>query len=76
MSLVRRWATIRGERCLATMVDSSCPYARGQELVVGNRAYVVTRVFRVRASSAGAAYGWEIWGRRRTTRGRKWFRRS
>jgi hypothetical protein len=69
MSLVRRWATMRGERCLATIFDSSCPYARGQELIVGNRAYLVTRVLRVR----GAAYGWEIWGRRRTTRRRKWF---
>jgi hypothetical protein len=68
MSLVRRWATLRGERCLATIIDSSSPYERGQELIVGNRAYVVTRVLRVRADASPAASGWEIWARRRTAR--------
>ena len=65
MNLVRRWAAFRGERCLATTIDSSAPYTRGQELVVGNRAYVVTRVLRNRAGSGEGIYGWEVWARRR-----------
>jgi hypothetical protein len=65
MRMIRRWATLRGERCLTTMVDASAPYTPGQELVVGNRAYVVTRVLRVRGASSPELSCWEIWARRR-----------
>jgi len=66
MSIVRRWATFRGERCLVTTVGISAPYTRGQQLVVGNRAYVVTRV--LRAGGIAPDYCWEIWARRRVNK--------
>ena len=64
MGIVRYWARLRGERCLATIVDISAPHAPGHVLVVGNRAYMVTRVLRGRGGSRQAACTWEIWARR------------
>ena len=62
MSVVRRWATLRGERCLTTVIGGTAPYTLGEELTVGTRAYVVTRVLRARTPTA--EHSWEIWGRR------------
>ena len=64
MSMIRRWATFRGERCLATVTCGPAPYRLGEELIVGTRAFVVTRVLRTGAGSSRAWRGWEIWGRR------------
>lgn len=71
MNLIRRWATLRGERCLTTIVDAAAPYRPGQELVVGNRAYVVTRVLRTADVGVSALWCWEIWARRRAGHARR-----
>lgn len=66
MGVARLWARLRGERCLVTTMDASL-YKRGQVLVVGNRAYVITRVLRNRAQAGG----WEIWSRRQVNKARR-----
>lgn len=69
MSIIRRWAALRGERCLATVVDVTAPYAPGQEIIAGNRAYVVTRVLRTEVVSPTVECSWEVWARRRVNKG-------
>jgi hypothetical protein len=64
MSMIRRWATFRGERCLAAVIGP-VPYTVGEELILGTRAYVVTRVLRAGRGSSTTQRSWEIWGRRR-----------
>jgi hypothetical protein len=63
LALVRRWAGFRGERCLNTVVGVSAPFKRGDELIVGNRCYVVTRTLRAASLRSGESQ-WEIWGLR------------
>jgi hypothetical protein len=65
LGVFRRWAQFRGERCLSTTRGFSASLKTGEALVVGNRAYVITRVLRARVWPHGEAE-WEVWGRRQT----------
>jgi hypothetical protein len=62
--MIRSWATLRGERCLATVVAiDGLTYRRGQELIEGNSVFRVTRILHARGDSTMAAWSREIWGR-------------
>ena len=62
--MIRSWATLRGERCLATVVAiDGLSYRRGQELIEGNHVFTVTRILHARGDSIMAAWSREIWGR-------------
>jgi hypothetical protein len=63
MSLVRRLATVFGERCVTTLQGTTEPVGRGHELVVGTTTFRVTRVLRAHQPSGTAEWVWEIWGR-------------
>jgi hypothetical protein len=56
-------ATIRGEQCFITVNGRSeaATYRRGQEIVAGDRSYVVTRILRARTDPRVPS--WEIWAR-------------
>jgi hypothetical protein len=56
-------ASIRGEQCFITVNGPSeaRTYRRGQEIVAGDRAYVVTRILRARSDPRVPS--WEIWAR-------------
>jgi hypothetical protein len=56
-------ATLRGEQCFITVNGRSevMTYRRGQEIVAGDRAYVVTRILRGRTDRRVPS--WEIWAR-------------
>jgi hypothetical protein len=67
--MIRSWATLRGERCLATVVAiDGLTYRRGQELIAGNSVFKVTRILQARGDSTMAAWSREIWGRPVRTR--------
>jgi hypothetical protein len=71
--MIRGWATLRGERCLVTVVGAEVlMYRRGQELITGSSVFKVTRVLHVRGDSLMAAWSREIWGRP-VVRTRKWW---
>ena len=64
MGVIRRCvATLRGEQCFITVNGRSevMAYRRGQEIVAGDRSYVVTRILRGRTDSQVPS--WEIWAR-------------
>ena len=56
-------ATLRGEQCFITVNGHSerNMYRRGQEIVAGDRSYVVTRILRARTDPRVPS--WEIWAR-------------
>jgi hypothetical protein len=56
-------ATLRGEQCFITVngLSEVMTYRRGQEIVAGDRAYVVTRILRGRTDRRVPS--WEIWAR-------------
>jgi hypothetical protein len=56
-------ATLRGEQCFITVNGQSevMTYRRGQEIVAGDRSYVVTRILRGRTDRRVPS--WEIWAR-------------
>ena len=60
-------ASIRGEQCFITVNGRSeaMEYRRGQEIVAGDRSYVVTRI--LRATTDPRVPSWEIWARPRNT---------
>jgi len=64
LAVVRRWARFRGEQCVNTLIGSSPPCSPGEELIVGNRCYVITRVLRTCAQPHSSVWQWEVWGRR------------
>ena len=60
--LSRCVAALRGEQCYVTVIGrEALTYRRGQQLVAGDRAFVVTRILRVRSGSPVPT--WEIWAR-------------
>lgn len=56
-------ASLRGEQCFVTVNGQSeaMTYRRGQEIVAGDRSYVVTRVVRTRIDPRVPS--WEVWAR-------------
>lgn len=56
-------ASLRGEQCFITVNGRSeaMTYRRGQEIVAGDRSYVVTRILRARTDPRVPS--WEIWAR-------------
>ena len=56
-------ASLRGEQCFITVNGRSAAmaYRRGQEIVAGDRSYVVTRILRARTDPRVPS--WEIWAR-------------
>ena len=56
-------ASLRGEQCFIKVNGRSeaLAYHRGQEIVAGNRSYVVTRILRGRTDPRMPS--WEIWAR-------------
>ena len=56
-------ASLRGEQCFITVNGRSeaMTYRRGQEIVAGDRSYVVTRILRAKADPRVPS--WEIWAR-------------
>ena len=56
-------ASLRGEQCFITVYGPSEAgmYRRGQEIVAGDRSYVVTRILRTRVDPRVPS--WEIWAR-------------
>ena len=63
MNVLSRYvASLRGEQCFVTVYGrEALTYRRGQQLVAGDRPFVVTRILRVRSSSPVPL--WEIWAR-------------
>ena len=60
--LSRCVASLRGEQCFVTVYGrEALTYRRGQQLVAGDRAFVVTRILRARTHSPVPS--WEIWAR-------------
>jgi hypothetical protein len=59
----RSVASLRGEQCFITVNGrtEALMYRRGQQLVAGDRAFVVTRILRVRTDPRVPS--WEIWVR-------------
>jgi len=59
----RCMATLRGEQCFITVNGRSemMSYRRGQEIVAGDRTYIVTRILRARSDPRVPS--WEIWAR-------------
>ena len=68
LALARRWARFRGEQCVNTLIASLPPCSPGEELIVGNRCYVITRVLRARPFPQSSEWHWEVWGRRQPGR--------
>jgi hypothetical protein len=62
-AILRCVASLRGERCFITVNGRSeaSSYRRGQEIVAGDRSFVVTRILRARSDPRVPA--WEIWAR-------------
>jgi hypothetical protein len=56
-------ASLRGEQCFVTVNGQSeaMAYRRGQEIIAGDRSYVVTRVVRTRIDPRVPS--WEVWAR-------------
>jgi hypothetical protein len=56
-------ASVRGEQCFVTVNGRSeaSMYRRGQQIVAGDRTFVVTRIMRAKADPRVPA--WEIWAR-------------
>ena len=56
-------ASLRGEQCFITVHGPSeaSAYRRGQEIVAGDRSYVVTRILRTKIDPRVPS--WEIWAR-------------
>ena len=56
-------AALRGEQCFITVNGRSeaMTYRRGEEIVAGDRSYVVTRILRTRIDPRVPS--WEIWAR-------------
>jgi hypothetical protein len=56
-------ASLRGEQCFITVYGctEAMTYRRGQEIVAGDRSYVVTRIMRARSDPRVPS--WEIWAR-------------
>jgi hypothetical protein len=56
-------ATLRGEQRFITVNGPSeaATYRRGQEIVAGDRSYVVTRILRARTDPRVPS--WEVWAR-------------
>jgi hypothetical protein len=64
MSVLSRCvASVRGEQCFVTVNGRSeaSMYRRGQQIVAGDRTFVVTRIMRARTDPRLPA--WEIWAR-------------
>ena len=58
-------ASLRGEECFITVNGHSeaMAYRRGQEIVAGDRSYVITRVMRRRIDPRVPS--WEVWADRK-----------
>jgi hypothetical protein len=66
MNIISRCvASVRGEQCFVTVNGRSQAgmYRRGQEIVAGDRTYVVTRI--LRSKTDPRVPSWEIWARPR-----------
>jgi hypothetical protein len=63
MNVLSRYvASLRGERCFVTVYGrEALTYRRGQQLIAGDRAFVVTRILRIRTGVPVPS--WEIWAR-------------
>jgi hypothetical protein len=64
MGVITRFvASLRGEQCFITVHGPSEArmYRRGQEIVAGDRSYVVTRILRTKSDPRVPS--WEIWMR-------------
>lgn len=56
-------ASVRGEQCFVTVNGrtEALMYRRGQQIVAGDRTYVITRILQVRTDPRVPS--WEIWAR-------------
>jgi hypothetical protein len=64
MNVIRRCvASVRGEQCFVTVNGRSeaLMYRPGQEIVAGDRTFVVTRILRTKTDPRVPS--WEIWAR-------------
>jgi hypothetical protein len=64
MGLISRCvASVRGEQCFVTVNGRSEAqmYRRGQQIVAGDRTYVITRILQARTDRRVPS--WEIWAR-------------